>query len=84
MLLSLDLKIDSLSWRGIVVVVIAWKLDLQLSMQSVPITTKVMSSNPAHGEVYSIQYYVVTFVSDLRKVGGFLRCLPPIKLTDTI
>jgi len=24
-------------------------------MQSVPITTNVVSSNPAHGEVYSIQ-----------------------------
>ena len=39
---------------GAVVVVIVWKLDLQLSMQSVPITTKVMSSNYTHGEVYSI------------------------------
>ena len=34
-------------------------------MQSVPITTKVMSLNPAHGEVYSIQLYVIKFVSDL-------------------
>ena len=25
----------------------------------------------AHGEVYSIQHYVIKFVSDLRKVGGF-------------
>ena len=25
-----------------------------------------MSSNPAHGEVYSIQHYVIKFVSDLR------------------
>jgi len=40
-------------------------LDLQLPMQSVPITTKVVSSNPAHGEVYSIQHYVIEFVSDL-------------------
>ena len=30
-----------------------------------------MSSNPAHGEVYSIQHYVIKFVSDLRQVGGF-------------
>ena len=30
-------------------------------------------SNPAHGEVYSIQNYVIQFVSDLRHVGGFLR-----------
>jgi hypothetical protein len=39
------------------------------------------------GEVYSIQHYVITFVSDLRQVGGFrrvLRFLLPIKLTVTI
>jgi hypothetical protein len=42
-------------------------------MQSVPITTNVASSNPAHGEVYSIQHYVITFVSDLRQVGSFLQ-----------
>jgi hypothetical protein len=30
--------------------------DLQLPVQSVPITTKVVSLNPVHGEVYSIQY----------------------------
>ena len=41
-------------------------------MQSVPISTKVLSSNPAHGEVYSIQHYVIKFVSDLQQVGGFL------------
>ena len=43
-----------------------------------------MSSNPVHGEVYSIQHYVIQFVSDLRQVGGFLlvfRFPPPIKLT---
>ena len=27
-------------------------------MESVPITTKVVSSNPAHGEVFSIQHYM--------------------------
>jgi hypothetical protein len=32
---------------------------LQLPMQSVPITTKLVSSNPTHGEVYSIQHYVI-------------------------
>jgi hypothetical protein len=48
-------------------------------MQSVPIATKVVSSNPAHGEVYLIPYYVIKFVSGLRQVGGFLRVLrlPP-------
>ena len=28
-------------------------------MQPVPITTNVVSSNPAHGELYSIQHYVI-------------------------
>ena len=32
-------------------------------MESVHITIKGVSSNPAHGEVYSIQYYVVKFVN---------------------
>ena len=41
-------------------------------MHSVPITTNVVSSNPVHGEVYSIQHYVMKFASYLRKVGGFL------------
>jgi hypothetical protein len=46
-----------------------------------------VSLNPAHGEVYSIQHYVIMFVSDLRHVGGFLRVLwftLPIKLTAKI
>ena len=34
-------------------------VDLQLYIQSVPITTKVVSSNPAHGEVHSKQHYVI-------------------------
>jgi hypothetical protein len=36
-------------------------------------------NHPVHGEVYSIQHYVIKFVSDLRQVGGFLRFPPPIK-----
>ena len=40
-------------------------LDLQLPVQSVPITTKVVSLNPVQGEVYSIQQYVIKIVSDL-------------------
>jgi hypothetical protein len=50
-------------------------------------TTKVVRSNPVHGEVYSMQQYVIKIVSDLRQVGGFHRVLrfpPPIKLTATI
>ena len=42
-------------------------------MQSVPINFKVVSLNPAHGEVYSIQHYVIKFVSDLQQVCGFLH-----------
>ena len=52
-------------------------------MQSVPITTNVVSSNPAHGEVYSIQHYVIKFVSDIQQ-SGFLQCPPPIKVTAMI
>jgi hypothetical protein len=53
-------------------------------MQSVPITTKVVCLNPPCGEVYSVQHYVIKFVSDLRQVGGLLRVLQflPSK-TDT-
>jgi hypothetical protein len=72
---------------GAVLVVIVWSLDLQLPVQSVPITTNVVSFEPIHGDVYSIQYYVIKFVSDLWQVGGFLRVLlfpPPIKLTAMI
>jgi len=61
--------------------------DLQLPVQSVHITTNVVSSNTVHGDVYSIQHYVIKFVSDLRPVGGFLWVIqfpPPIKLTATI
>jgi hypothetical protein len=47
------------------------------------ITTNVVSSNPALGEVHSIQHYVIKFVSDLRQIGVF-QFPPPIKLTATI
>jgi hypothetical protein len=62
----------------------------------VPITTIVVSSNPTYGEVYSIQHYVIKFVSDsiqhyviklvsdLKQLGGFLRFPPPIKQAATI
>jgi hypothetical protein len=42
---------------------------------TVYITTKVVSSNPVQGEVYSIQYYVIKFVSNLQQVGSFLQVL---------
>ena len=65
---------------GAVVIAIVWLLDL--SVQSVHITTKFVSSKPVHGKVYSIKHYVIK--SDLWQVGGFLLILrfpPPIKLT---
>ena len=39
---------------GAVVAVIVWYFDSQLPMQSVPITTDVVSSNLDQGEVYNI------------------------------
>jgi hypothetical protein len=66
-------SIESVFNRKIGAVVIVWYLALQLSMQSVPVTSNVVSSNPAHDQVYSIQHYV--FVSDFRQVGGFPRVL---------
>jgi hypothetical protein len=38
--------------EGVVLVMIIWSLDLQLPVQSMPITTKVVSSNPVHDEVH--------------------------------
>ena len=60
---------------GAVLVVVVWKLTLQPSGQSVPIITKFVSTNPVHGEVYSIQHYVIKFGCGLRQVGGFLLVL---------
>jgi hypothetical protein len=77
----------SIYGKGTTVVVIIWKLELQLPVQSVAITTKVGSSNPAHGDVNSIQHYMIKFVSDWQHDGGFLQALwfpPPIKLTATL
>jgi hypothetical protein len=42
---------------------------MDLPVQLVSITTKLVSLNLAHGEVYSI-FYVMKFVSDLRQVDG--------------
>ena len=72
---------------GAAIFVIVWWLDLQLLMQSVPITTKVVSSNISHGEVYSMQHYLIKFVIDLQQVDGFhlvLRVPQPIELIATI
>jgi hypothetical protein len=50
--------------------VIVWQLDLQLTMQSVLITTDVVGSSLAQDEEYNI---VIEFISDLRQVSGFLH-----------
>jgi hypothetical protein len=34
-------------------------------------TNKVVNSNPAHGEVYSMQHYMIKFVGNLWKVDEF-------------
>jgi hypothetical protein len=56
---------------AVMVVIVRW-LDLQLPVQSVPITTKVVSLNPIHGEVYSIQHYVIKFVSVINKMLHYM------------
>ena len=52
------------------------------------IATNVIYEFKSHsGEVYSIQHYVIKFISDLQQVGGFLPVLlflPSIKLTVTL
>ena len=58
-----------------------WLLDLQLS---VLVTTNDLTSNTGHGEVYSIQHYLIKFVGDLLHVCGFLRFPPPIKVTGML
>ena len=52
---------------------IVWLLDLQLPVQSEPITTKFVSSNPVHGEMYTMQHYVIKFITDSvsLQVSGF-------------
>ena len=42
-------------------------------MQSVPITPNVVSSNPAHGKMCSIQHYAIKFVSDFRQVNAEVK-----------
>ena len=57
--------------QAAVVVVIIWYLVVGFTTiyaisAYIAITTKIVSSNPAHGDVNSIQHYVIKFVSDLR------------------
>jgi hypothetical protein len=50
-------------------------------MQSVPITTEVVTSNSAQGEVRSIQYCVIKF--DLRQICGFAQGSPVFSTNKT-
>ena len=61
-------------------------MDLQLPLHSVPITAKVVSLNPVHGEMYLIQHYVIKFVSGFQyvRLNLILQFPQPIKLTATI
>ena len=40
-------------------------LDLRPPRPSVTIITEIVSSTFAHGEIYSMQHYIIKFVSDL-------------------
>ena len=42
----------------------------------------VVSWNPAHAEVYSIQHYVITFVSDFRQTGRWFSHGTPVSSTN--
>jgi hypothetical protein len=55
-----------------ILVVIVWSFDLQLPMQSVPITTKVVSSNPAHAGCtrYNILVVVMHYISTMCLLGS--------------
>jgi hypothetical protein len=50
-------------------------LNVRAVMIVIVYTTNIVSLNPAHGEVYLMQHYVIKFVSDLRQVCSFLRTL---------
>jgi hypothetical protein len=50
------------------------QLDFQLPMQSVPITTDVMSSNLDQGEVYKIMWYSLSVTCDWSVVfSGYIQ-----------
>jgi hypothetical protein len=66
--------------RGCDCMVVAF-ITTYATMQSVPITTNIVSSNPVHSEVYSIQHYVIKFVSDLRQVGRVFHDITEIMTT---
>jgi len=48
----------------------------------VPNTTNVVSLNPTHGEVYSIQHYVIKYVSDFWQAGEWFSPGTPVSSTN--
>ena len=56
---------------------------LLLPVKSVPITTNVVSSYPIHDKVYSMQHYVIKFVSDLAAVRWFSLDTPGSSINQT-
>jgi hypothetical protein len=49
--------------------VIVWLLDLQLSMQSVPFTSNVVSSNPAHDFLCIVELVLVLNIAEIPLAG---------------
>ena len=76
-------------WLAVVVMII-WQLDLQPPMQSVPITTEVVSLNPVHDEVYPIQHYVIKLAVTCNRsavfsgYSGFLRKTDRYDITEIL
>jgi len=67
----------SIKQEGTVMSVIVRQLDIQLPMQSVPITIDVVSSNRDQGEVYKIMWWSLSLTCDRSVVfsgySGFLN-----------
>ena len=51
-------------------------------MRAENITTNVVNSKSRSGEVYSIQHYVMKFVSDLRATGWWFPTDTPVSSTN--
>ena len=50
---------------------------------SIYIYSNIVNSTPAHGEVYSIQHYMIKFVSDVQEVSGFSLGTPVSSINKT-
>ena len=57
-------------------------VEFTTGVNSVPITTIVVNLNPADGEVYSMQHYLIKFVSDLQQAGGVFFSGTPVSSTN--